>query len=150
VKNNIDYTSEHKRNFKQIFNRFVGSNGQEYTPVALSTITGIPTITIREHMKEFGSMPALPCLILYMKVFDVSFADALLSYAGLSVLRAEEHEAPTTHQAQSALAKTMHKVAVALEDGEVDEGERKDLSPIIRETSQQLTALANEYDEVTV
>lgn len=146
----MDYTSEHKRNFKKIFNCFVGSNGQPFTPVSLSVLTGIPKNTIHAHMNPYGSMPTLPCLILYMKIFDVGFADALLSYAGLSVCRAEEHEAPTTSQAQSALAGTMHKIAVALEDGKIDNKEKEQLSPLIRETGQKLIALSNEYDEVAI
>lgn len=135
-------------NFKSVFNHFVGFKDKPHTPKSLSLITGIGHTTIHSHMREVGgSMPSLPMLMLYMKVLDSAFADAIFSPAGLTVSRADEHEAPTTHQAMSRLAKTMHAVAVAIEDLDVDNNEKRELSPTLRATGQDLIALANTYDD---
>ena len=143
----MDYSTERKKNFKRLFNLYVGSNGQPYTPTYLEKVLAIPKNTIHSHMNEFGSMPTLACLFLYMKIFDVSFSNALLSYVGLEVVKAEEHETPSTQQTHSATARLLHKVAVALEDGQIDASEKRMLSPIMRDTATKLTALANQYDE---
>lgn len=139
---------EQVSNFKGVFNHFVGYEGagKLHTATSLSLLTGIPKITIRSHMDGKGSHPTWNMMLLYMRDLPREFTDALLSPVGFCVARADEHEAPTTQQAQSALARTMHKIAVALEDGVVDDKEKRELSPIIRHTAQDLTALANEYD----
>lgn len=143
----MNYFQEHKRNFKQIINTFVGSNGQPYTVASLSTISGLSKGTIRSHLDDFGSLPTLPHLLVYMKIFDTAFADAVVSYAGLSVCRADEHEAPTTHHAQLALAQLMKEIIEAFQDGTIDAAEKKKLSPILRETGQLQIALANSYED---
>ena len=136
-------------NFKSVFNHFIGYEGagKPHTPTSLSLITGIPITTIRSHMDGKGSHPNYNMLMLYMKVLDISFTDALLSPAGISVCRAEEHEAPTSHKALSGMAKTMHKLAVALEDNNVDDIEKKTLSPELRANGQAQIALANTFDD---
>lgn len=140
---------EQVSNFKPVFNHFVGYEGagKLHTAKSLSMLTGIPVITIRSHMDNKGSHPTWHMMLLYMRDLPVEFTDALLSPVGVSVCKAEEHEAPTTQQAQSALAKTMHKIAVALEDGQIDAREKAQLTPLIRETGQKLIALANQWQD---
>ena len=136
-------------NFKSVFAHFVGydGSGKSHTMTSLSLVTGIPKGTIRSHLDIKGSHPTWPMMMLYMKVLDSAFTDAILSPAGLSVIRAVEHESPTSGAMQTELARTMVMLAQALEDGRIDDNERGRLGPIFRATGQDLIAVSNRYDE---
>lgn len=143
----MNYFTEHKKNFKKALGRFVGSYAQPYKVKDVAEKTGLSEATIRTHIDEFGSLPSIPHLIIYFKIFGPDFADEVLSFAGLSVCRADEHEAPTTHEAQIMLAELMKEIIIAFEDGHLSKKEKAQLGPIARKVGQSLVALANEYDE---
>ncbi len=142
-------SAERMSNFKSVFAHFVGYNtaGKAHTITSLSLITGIPKPTIQSHLDVKGSHPTWPMMLLYMKVLDSAFTDAILSPAGLSVARAEEHESPSSNQLQTELARTLLKLAQALEDGNIDKYEKMKLSPIFRATGQELISKSNEFDD---
>lgn len=144
-----NYFQEHKRNFKQILQRFVGPYAQPYTVTEIAQTSGLSKSTIQSHIDDYGSLPSIPHLVIYFLILGPDFADAFMGQAGMSVSRADEHEAPTTHEAQLMLAELMKEIIITLEDGHICEREKAHLSPISRRVGQQLIALANEYDEVT-
>ena len=142
-----NYFQEHKKNFKTILQRFVGPYTQPYTVTKISEITGLAKSSIQSHIEDYGSLPSIPHLIIYFKILGPEFADAVLAQAGLSVSRADEHEAPTSFEAQLMLAELMKEIIITLEDGHINKQEKAHLSPIARKVGQLLIALANLYDD---
>lgn len=143
----MNYFAEHKKNFKRELGRMIGPYAQPYTVKDVAEKTGLTEATIRSHIDPFGSLPTLPHVLIYFKLFGPEFADGVLAYAGLSVCRADEHEAPTTHEAQIILAELMKEIIVALEDGHIDDEEKQRLEPILRKTGQMLIGLANQWKD---
>lgn len=142
----MDFVTEHKKNFKRELGRQIGPYAQPYTVKEIADLTGLGEGTIRTHIDPFGSLPSLPHVLIYFKVLGVDFADAILSYVGFTIARADEHEAPTTHEAQIMLAELMREIIVALEDGHLSDEEKAKLTPIFRKAGQSLVAWANEYE----
>ncbi|MBL4802818.1 MAG: hypothetical protein JKY45_13080 [Emcibacter sp.] len=149
LKKNMSNSPEQISNFKSVFAHFVGYDGagKAHTLTSLSLVTGISKVTVRSHLVAGGSEPGLAMLMLYFRELDTSFTDAILSPAGLSVIRSMDHKAPTSQQAVTELSRTVTELSVALENNDVDDIEKRSLSPVLRQTGQDMLALANSYDD---
>jgi len=112
----------------------------------LAHLLGMKTKTVESHYDEHGNMPTIETLEQYMKLLPLGFASGLFYGAGFVIVRADEHILPNSLEFQSHLARTMHKIAVQLEDGIHTASEKREVAPIVRDFGATCLAVASEWE----